>query len=297
MMAGYPDEAARMRRSLDDRIRDHADTTGMPHDRIRKLILFQRLAARFEAIDDDRLRLKGGVTLLWRVGERARATKDVDANWAGSNRELDAFLDAITLSEVGDLFTFEIGPPVRLEGETLGALRHSVTAFLDGREFGRFRLDVNLVNKVGAGERLDVDTPILEPFGLARVSVIAISIEQQLAEKLHATVRAYGDSNSSRIKDAYDTVVLVQSVAVPSSSAIRAALGRTFATRETAVPAEPPRIPADWYLELNGLLAGFSVPGVSDVDVLVSTWEAFWRSILDVGEGTTRWDPDSRRWR
>ncbi len=296
-MAATHDDAAHMRRSLDDRIRSYADTTGMPHDRIRKLIMFQRLAARFAEIDDGRLILKGGVTLLWRVGEETRATKDVDANWVGTVDCLDAFLDAVTGIDMGDWFVFEIGRPSRVEGETFAAFRYGVKALLDGREFGRFRLDINLADSIDGRELLEVDTPILDAYGLAQVSVWAISLEQQLAEKLHATVRAYGKSSSSRVKDAFDIVVLAQSVPVPPIDVLRAAVRHTFATRETTLPVEPPSIPTAWNAELNGLLAGFSVEGVPDAEELAATWVAFWGPVLESPSEMTRWDPTSRRWR
>lgn len=73
-------DAEAFRSSLEQRIGTVARESGMPHDRLRKDIAFQRLIARFVAAGDERWAIKGGVALLWRVGSEARTTRDVDTN-------------------------------------------------------------------------------------------------------------------------------------------------------------------------------------------------------------------------
>jgi len=74
-------DADDLRRALDDRIRNAARIQGVAHDRLRKEIAFQRLVARFTAVDSDRWALKGGAALIWRIGAQVRATRDIDSNW------------------------------------------------------------------------------------------------------------------------------------------------------------------------------------------------------------------------
>ena len=66
--------AENLRRALDDRIRNAARVQGVAHDRLRKEIAFQRLVARFTAIEGKRWALKGGAALIWRIGAQVRAT-------------------------------------------------------------------------------------------------------------------------------------------------------------------------------------------------------------------------------
>lgn len=163
MTVGRFEDAEAFRASLEQRIRNAAEETGTPHDRIRKDVAFHRLVARFVAAGDDRWAIKGGVALLWRVGAEARATRDVDANWRGTIEDLNVFLDKVLDREAADWFEFEVSAPRPLQGETEGGLRFGVTVRLDGRQFAAFRLDVNLTTDAR------LDRASTHPSGVARV--------------------------------------------------------------------------------------------------------------------------------
>lgn len=294
---GRYQDADAFRAALEQRIRTASDTTGVPHDRLRKDVAFQRLVARFVAVGDDRWVIKGGVGLLWRVGHEVRATRDIDANWQGNEADLEAFLDAAVTQEADDGFEFEIGAPRPLEGETEGALRFAVTARLAGREFTAFRLDVNFTAHARRIDTVTVHVPLLEFVGLADLQVPMISVAQQLAEKLHAVARTYASGDSSRIKDVYDSVLLTQTVSVPTANELTQAVEATFTLRATPLLEAPGDLPESWDEPLTAFLDGFAIPGVTDLAELRQTWRNLWQAILDrTATGDARWNPSTRSW-
>ncbi|MGF1618092.1 MAG: nucleotidyl transferase AbiEii/AbiGii toxin family protein [Acidimicrobiia bacterium] len=135
------------RTSLEQRLRDQARETGRPLDRLRKEVAHHRLLTRIlESAPRGAWALKGGLALLARLDDRARATSDADANWRSTVDELEQTLDRSAALDLGDGFSFEIGAPRPLEGEGAdGALRFPIRVVLAGREFERINLDVNMV--------------------------------------------------------------------------------------------------------------------------------------------------------
>jgi hypothetical protein len=290
-------DAEAFRSSLEQRIGTVARESGMPHDRLRKEIAFQRLIARFIAAGDDRWAIKGGVALLWRIGKEARTTRDVDTNWSGSENDLEEFLDASIEQDLSDWFAFEMGEPRPLQGEAEGALRFGVTTRLAGREFTAFRLDVNFAADQPFTETVATHLPLLEFVGLADLAVPMISIAQQLAEKLHAVMRTYSSGDSSRAKDAYDTMLLAQIVGLPEADVLREAVERTFAIRDTPLPVAPADLPEEWAEPLGALLSGFALPGIEGLDELETSWSHLWQPILDGRcSGSAAWDPAALLW-
>ena len=297
-MTGKYEDPDSFRTSLEQRIRNAARESAMPHDRLRKEVAFHRLLARFVALDDDRWALKGGVALLWRVAADARATRDVDTNWVGTSDDLDEFLDQVVELDSGDWFEFEISPPRSLHGETEGGWRFGVKALLAGREFTAFRLDVNLVKDMRSIEVVAVRLPLLAFSGLADLAVPMIPVAQHLAEKLHAVVRIYSGADSSRAKDAYDSMLFAQVGALPDAASLQEAGTDTFAVRNTPLPSLPPSLPSSWTKTLQTLLEDFGLPGVGSVEDLEDGWMRLWGPILDgTAPDAARWDAVALLWR
>lgn len=184
-----------------------------------------------------------------------------------------------------------------LHGETEGASRFGVTARLAVREFRAFRLDVDFATDQPFIEMVPVHLPLLEFVGLADLAVPMISIAQQLAEKLHAVMRTYSSRDSSRAKDAYDTILLAQIVGLPAAAVLREAVERTFAIRDTPVPAAPADLPDEWTEPLGALLSGFALPGIRGLDELKAAWSELWQPILDsTCSEASAWDPAKLSW-
>jgi len=295
-VTGFGDAEA-FRASVEQRIRNASQASGTPHDRLRKDTAFNRLVARFVAAGDDRWALKGGVALLWRVAVDARATRDVDANWHGTTSDLEAFLDGAVEADMDDWFEFEIAPPRPLQGETEKGLRFGVTALLAGREFSAFRLDVNLVSDDRPVETIRIRQPLLSSMGLGDLDVPMISIAQQLAEKLHAVTRTYASGDSSRAKDAYDTMLFAQAGLLPEAGVLRSAVVDTFMVRDTRVPRAAPSIPADWRGVLVSLLDAFGLAAIEDVEALEGGWMSLWQPIVNGGASdSASWNIETCSW-
>ena len=69
--------AVDLRRAIEARLKSDAETKGTDYGRLRRIVVFDRIAARLSASDQGWV-LKGGTALEFRLGLRARATKDLD---------------------------------------------------------------------------------------------------------------------------------------------------------------------------------------------------------------------------
>ena len=99
-----------MRAALEQRLRDRHDSTHLPLDRLRKEAALQRLLARIAAVaPPGSWALKGGLAMIARLGERARATADADATWRAGRPLLRDMLDRASEQDLSDHFEFTIG--------------------------------------------------------------------------------------------------------------------------------------------------------------------------------------------
>jgi hypothetical protein len=72
----YP-KVVDFRRALEARLKSEAESAGSDYARLRRIVVFDRIGARLSASDQGWV-LKGGTALEFRLGLRARATKDLD---------------------------------------------------------------------------------------------------------------------------------------------------------------------------------------------------------------------------
>lgn len=288
-------DAASFRHALEQRLKDRASGNGAQLARDRKRVAFDRLLTRLVAVAPDRWQLKGGFALDLRLTDRARATKDVDLEWRDTEEELlEVLLDAAD-HDAGDYFALRIeraSPPADRLG---GSCRFRVTTTLGGREFETFLLDVGFrIGPTGPVDRLA--TPGLLAFAdLAPVTVPAISLEAQEAEKLHAYTRIYaGDRPSSRTKDLVDLVLIAELAAIDATT-LRDAIQTTFTVRGThPVPDALPAPPRDWTVPFRQLAHAVGIP--TDLTAAHSAASELLDPILtgEIGSGT--WDTKARQW-
>lgn len=153
-MIGRYADADDLRRALDDRIPSAARIQGVAHDRLRKEIAFQRLVARFTAVDRDHWALKGGAALIWRIGARVSATCDVDSNWFDDVPSFGPFFDAALAADLGDAFSLEASQPTELRGEVERGHRYRMVAFRQPQlGFSVSRRRTSRRSSVGLGDR------------------------------------------------------------------------------------------------------------------------------------------------
>lgn len=99
---------------------------------------------------------------------------------------------------------------------------------------------------------------------LEPVTVLAVPLETQVAEKLHAYTRTYrAGRTSTRVKDLVDMVLIAESFALDASS-LGHGIDATFADRGThPVPGALPLPPAEWRTPFAALARELDVPSTS----------------------------------
>jgi len=99
--------ATDFRKSLETRLKNIANTTGRPLQRLRKQVAFDRLLARLLSMDQPRFFLKGGYAMELRITE-ARATKDIDLTSLHRLSNQDQLIDSLIANELRAL---AVSPP------------------------------------------------------------------------------------------------------------------------------------------------------------------------------------------
>jgi len=237
--------------------------------------------------------------MLARIGERARATADADATWRTTVDGLQSMLEEAAEADLADFFEFLIGRgrPIQAEGAE-GGLRFPVRCLLAGRDFETLRLDINLVP--GDPRPLDrVELRNLFDFtDLPPVVVPAVRPEQQLAEKIHAYTRDYGDRDNSRAKDLFDLIAIPQHLQLPGFAQVRQACLETFKLRATSWPPDLSPPPALWEAAWRGFVRDYGIAFVS-LETAYGALLRFWRPVFDpaLSGNDRRWEADTWSWR
>lgn len=117
---------------------------------------------------------------------------------------------------------------------------------------------------------------------------------QQLAEKLHAYVRSYGNG-SSRPRDLYDMLVIAERLPIPSATTIDAACRETFAIRQTDWPPQVPEPPTAWKEAWAEFVTVYNIPWVS-LTAAGKDLREFWNPLLTDVVETSNWSPDHWQW-
>lgn len=283
-MTGRYGDATALRRAIEFRLRQEAAATGTDLARRRRLVVFDRVAARLSADPVAGWVLKGGAAMEFRLRSKARATKDLDLATRPDNEPVldgaavrDRLIDALSVDADQDGFLFKVSTPVDLKADAAGrgGWRFSVESRLAGRVFATIRIDVVARGEeIALTERLALPN-MLEFAGTPPRDIEAVDRRQHFAEKLHALTRDYGDRPNTRVKDLVDLVLLVESGLV-ADEALSGAVRHVFAIRSThKVPNELPEPPPQWtqiYPELaDGLTA--TPPRL---DAALALVRAFW---------------------
>lgn len=270
----------------------------MPLIRLRKLVTFDRLIARLIATAPDRWVLKGAVALHFRAGPRFRSTMDLDLGRYDDEQAATADLLLMQALDLEDYFQFAIQRTSRVDAPLEGAaVRYHVTAHINGRQFEAVIVDVGF----GKPPLVEPDVlcgPDLLSFADIRPSEVpTVSLEQHVAEKLHAYTRVYaGRRASTRVKDLVDLAAI--STLFPfEAGRLREALQHTFDDRSTHVlPDMLPPPPSHWSTAYRRMAAEMDL----DPELTAGFRES--RTFLDpliggyVPDDAT-WNPTRRAWR
>jgi Nucleotidyl transferase AbiEii toxin, Type IV TA system len=284
-------DAVALRRALEDRLRQ--DATDDAHDltRRRRLVVFDRLAARLSADPEGGWVLKGGAVLEFRLRDRARMTKDLDlaTRSEGLNGEdvREQLIEALAADVDGDGFVFRVASPTPLAADSAGrpAWRYSVEAHLAGKLFAGIRLDVAARGEELAGTEMLPLPNTLAFAGLPTRSIEAVDRRQHFAEKLHALTRDYGARPNTRVKDLVDLILLIESPLAPDSSLV-ATVRHVFTVRAThLVPTRIESPPASWEASYPETALGLTRT-TPELAKALTTLQAFWVTALTAAQET-----------
>ncbi len=285
------------RQALERRLPALGQETGRSLVRLRKEVAFDRLLARLVATAPDRWLLKGALALDYRFGSHARTTRDIDLAAAGDEASATADLLAVQAVDLGDFFAFAIERTTALDRLRDGAaVRYHVTAELAGRTFDEFVLDVGFDPPTDV-EPARLRGPDLLSFAeLAPVEVAAVPLEFQIAEKVHAYTRGYGDRTpSTRVKDLVD-LALIAAEGMPDAALLHVALDRTFARREgRPVPPALPDPPPDWRVPYARMAREIGLD--TDLGAGHAAAARMLDPILSGEVDSATWDPGDGGWR
>jgi hypothetical protein len=102
-----------LRRALEARLKLRAETSGVDLGRLRRGVVFDRLAARLAVSPGQPWILKGGAAMEFRLAQRARMTKDLDVvlktEHGRAEDVRETLIDSLANDRDRDGFTFRVG--------------------------------------------------------------------------------------------------------------------------------------------------------------------------------------------
>jgi hypothetical protein len=279
--------AVDLRRALESRLRQEADESGIDYSRLRRIVMFDRIAARLSG-SGQRWVLKGGTSLEFRLGLRARATKDLDLAIPGGPSNGDAMREELIETLGADVdrdgFILTVGPATDLTPDAAGnpGWRFSVNGALAGKTFAQIRMDIVLRGDELAGtERITLPGKLIFA-GIPPRTIESVDRRQHFAEKLHALTRDYGIRPNTRVKDLVDLILLIED-GLPADHHLFDVVKHVFAVRAThPVPAVIPDLPPVWTTEYPRLAAD-RTQADAQLSSALDTLRAFWARTLTTG--------------
>jgi hypothetical protein len=248
--------ATAFRVALEDRLKRLAQEENMDLQRVRRQAAFDRLLCRLFEKPDSPWLLKGGYAMELRL-KTARTTRDMDLamiqlpmptqDWDTNAPIVLEALREVGLLDLGDFFTFVFGDAVQdLDAAPYGGARFPVDARLAGRSFVKFQLDVSTGDVLREPYESLAGRDWLGFAGIASTGFLAVSPEEQFAEKLHAYTLPRVGRENTRVKDLVDLVLLIERTSM-NSTRLPKAIRETFQRRKThEIPPALAAPPASW---------------------------------------------------
>ena len=281
---------AAFKTSLEARLKTVAAQRGLPVNTLRLKLIIERLLARLFAKPGQPWVLKGGYAMELRYRPRARTTRDIDLTCsADPNQEQPARLreareqmQAAAEVDLGDHLIFRIEEAqTELAGAPLGGARFPCEAFLAGKSYGRFHIDLGFGDETGGQPEVLAGDNLLEFAGIAPAHVLAIPKPQQFAEKIHAYTRPWADRVNTRTKDLVDMALLIETGSVIPQE-VTIATRATFTRRNThPFPLNLPDPPASWDGEFKTMAAEARLQTTTPA-AAIEFVRIFWRQVTAV---------------
>lgn len=287
---------ADFRRALTDALRMKAANSKWTLAQLQRHLAYDRLLQRLYETDEDWI-IKGAVALIARdIG--VRATLDLDVFKAKAIEVCEAELRTAATLDLGDWFSFRVGPSHPLGTATQGR-RLQVSAYIEPAEWVRFSVDL-VGQDVHMTGQVDTITPLVGGVvpGLGQHHYRAYPLVDHISDKIVATFQRYGAEQlpSTRFRDLIDLMSIATTIPV-GADLQRRALRSEAARRGVTLPRAfvVPNV-AEWRRgferESRRLMRA---PGAS-FDEALFTVGAFVDPLLQE-TATGSWDPRTARWR
>jgi hypothetical protein len=238
---------AAFRAAVEARLREHAQRLGVAAFVVRRQAALERLLVRLASVAPGRWALKGGMALETRLGDRARASVDLDADHRVSGAEAARSDLLLAVAEdVSDHFAFALAGSEALgEADPGLAVRYRVDSSLAGRPFEPLQVDVTLAAPDPWDPEPARRAGLLSDLGLEPVEVLLVPLARHVAEKLHACTRTYQGRGTTRARDLVDLLLIHRHAGVDPER-LRDAIAAVFQRRGThGVPERLPPAPRD----------------------------------------------------
>lgn len=243
-------------KELERRVQKNARESGTTVERVRlriaALAVCGALSNATYAGEIPLYLVKGGLALELRFGYKARASKDIDVGIQAPADALPAILET-ALRSTFDSFMFSIKPPVTRTRS--GAFRANVQVFYKDRNWSTVQIDLS---EAAADCGVETLTHLsLDDFGLHAPTVNVLSINDQIAEKVHAlTAPADGERRGERARDLVDIFLCLDFLDIDYLD-LANKCEATFRRRLETTPSHewPPAfsLPPDWRAPLERL--------------------------------------------
>ena len=287
--------------AFEERLRTKARANGLNFQRLQALFAMGRFVARLQYLHHGKILIKGGYAMEIRLQNaevRARTTRDLDITCQlPADRGLE-LLRQVGEVELQDFLSYDVTEDRELvcEGNEYGGTRYRVECSLAGRTYQIFKLDVAFGEPISGAQSVQSPflTEWLEELDIPVTIHPLISVEQHLAEKLHAYTIPR-DSTNSRVRDLPDMgLLLVEPI---EANLLSKRLADLFGRRNTHPPPQSLQDhPAEWaepYLKLLQQDPHLNWASLAD---LYERLQAFWNPFLAGQCAHHRWDPKSWAW-
>jgi hypothetical protein len=289
--------AEAFRTALEQRLKNEAQASDIALIRLRKRVAFERFLARLATSESSGWVLKGRV----RAGAATGASRpDDERHRPRASRRRGSGNRAFERRHwrrPRDFFDFEVRRTPALDAVTgFRAVRYTVRADLDGRRFEQFPVDVAFSEASPIQAEPLFSANSLEFAEVAARQLPVISLEQHVAEKLHAYTGTFGQDQrqSTRVKDLVDLVLIGESAEIDAKR-LHQALATTFAQRGLqSLPSAMPSPPSSWARPYAVLAREVGI--VVEVEAGHTAAARLLDPVLQ-SEAVGHWHPIARRWR
>lgn len=288
------------RTGLEHQLKRMAQETGLPLDRLRKAVVFERFLARLVLVGGKRWLLKGGLAMNCRRGDYWRPSKDIDIAHEGDLAQAEEDFRQATAAQLpeNDFFSFDVRYEGLFDAGEAAYCRFRLDAYLGDRIFERASIDVAFeATVVGRGTQLSM--PSLLGFSeLPAVTLEVVPVERHLADKVDAYLRGQINerSISSREKDLADMVVIAGWEGI-TAGGLRAELDEALHFGpDQELPAALPEPPKSWGRQYTRFAKEMRL-AEEQVEVAYQRAAHFLNPLLagDVND-SARWIPGTQKW-